>query len=323
MNWKRFLPIIGIIILIYVLTTLDGAAIIAVFTSLHPLHIILSFLSIIPIILFFCFVWYLILKCHNISVSYVYVIKNLFIGFFYGFITPGGFGAYTKALYLRDESGEPLHKCTVNVLLLNTIDYMGLLTPGIIGGFFLSSYHPYLFPLFLLVFILFLVLLTTLLKRKTGNIIFEKLVKYKLLSLEKKDKWFTHLDLLYSDIPRVKDLFIPYVLAVLGWVAWFVILFFIAKLFAIHVPLLTFLFMISVVSVLASLPISIYGLGTREAAMIWMFSFYEIPVENIVSFSLFWFVILWLTPSIIGAIVTTFEGRTRPILCTEKETDLT
>lgn len=309
MNWKRFLPLIGIVLLIYVLSTLDYAAILEVFTQLNPVFVILSFTSIIPILLFFGFEWHLILKRHHITVSYWYVIKNVFIGYFYGFITPGGFGAYTRALYLRDESGEPLHKCTVNILILNTVDYVALLTLGIVGGFFLSSYLPYVFPIFLIVFVIIVVLVYVLLRKETAQMLFTKLIRSELLSTKMKEKWADHLDLLYEDIPCINHLILPYGVAVFGWVLWFTELFFIAQLFQIQLPFLTFLFMISVANVLAALPISIYGLGTREAALIWMFSLFAIPVENVVSFSLFWFVLLWLTPSIIGAFVTLIESR--------------
>jgi ubiquinone/menaquinone biosynthesis C-methylase UbiE len=61
--------------------------------------------------------------------------------------------------------------------------------------------------------------------------------------------------------------------------------------------------------VVASIPISIYGLGTREAALISMFSIYNVIPEKILAFSLFCVVIIWLFPSVIGVIVTAFETK--------------
>ena len=68
----------------------------------------------------------------------------------------------------------------------------------------------------------------------------------------------------------------------------------------------------AVADVIASIPISIYGLGTREAALIPLFSMFStstITNEQIVSLSLFWFVIIWLSPSVIGAVITAVETR--------------
>ena len=101
-------------------------------------------------------------------------------------------------------------------------------------------------------------------------------------------------------------------IALLGWVAWFTILFFIAKLFAITIPLVSFIFIIAVANVLASIPISIYGLGTREASLLWLFSLFTVETSKVISLSLFWFVIMWLTPSIIGTVVTFYESRKHP-----------
>ena len=65
----------------------------------------------------------------------------------------------------------------------------------------------------------------------------------------------------------------------------------------------------AVSDVIASVPISIYGLGTREAALISMFNILNVESEKIVSLSLFWFVIIWLVPSIIGSFVTLIETK--------------
>ena len=128
MTLKKLLPLIGIVIFIIVFFTIDIQRIFQVFTSINPVFSALAFLSIIPIILFSTYEWQMILKKQKIHVTWWYSLKNLFIGYFYGFITPGGFGAYTRALYLRDESGEPVQKCLTNIILFNTIDYISLLS---------------------------------------------------------------------------------------------------------------------------------------------------------------------------------------------------
>ena len=66
--------------------------------------------------------------------------------------------------------------------------------------------------------------------------------------------------------------------------------------------------MIAIANVVASLPVTIYGLGTREMSMISLFSIFSISPDRIVSLSLFWFVIIWLFPSILGAAVAVKEG---------------
>ncbi len=69
-----------------------------------------------------------------------------------------------------------------------------------------------------------------------------------------------------------------------------------------------FIAIISIVNIIASIPITLYGLGTREIALISLFSIFNIFPEKIVSLSLFWFLIIWLIPSIFGGIITIREG---------------
>ena len=49
MDVKKILPVIGIVILIYIITTLDLEEIVAVFSGIHPVYSVLSFFLIVPI----------------------------------------------------------------------------------------------------------------------------------------------------------------------------------------------------------------------------------------------------------------------------------
>jgi len=52
--------------------------------------------------------------------------------------------------------------------------------------------------------------------------------------------------------------------------------------------------------------------------MIGLFSIFNAGQENVLAFSLFWFVIFWLIPSLIGAGVTIHETRKNPTLFNKK-----
>ncbi|UCD13983.1 MAG: flippase-like domain-containing protein [Thermoplasmatales archaeon] len=317
MGVKKLLPIIGIVLLLYILSTMDVGKIIDVFLHINLWYAILSILAIVPVLLIYNFEWQLILKKHSIKVSYTYSLKNTFIGFFYGFITPGGLGGYTRALHLKDESGETIQKCFVNLLIINTIDYLTLLSLGVFGGFLLSSRFPNIFPIFLFAFIVVIGLISFFIRKNTGKLFFTKLLKSKLLT-PYKDKWNAHINNLYEDLPSVKDLIPPYLVSLFGWFFWLSELYLISFLFSIDVPFHYFFLVVAVANVIASLPITIYGLGTRDAAMIGMFSIFNVPQENILGFSLFWFVIFWLIPSLVGAVATIHETRKKPTFSKKK-----
>jgi uncharacterized protein (TIRG00374 family) len=311
MDIKKLLPIIGIILFIYILSTLDIGKIIDVFLQINLIYGLSAILAIIPILIIVNFEWQLILKIHNIHVNFLYSLKNIMIGYFYGFITPGGFGGYTRAFYLKDESGETIQKCFVNILLLSTLDYLTLLLIGIIGAFVISSRFPSIFPIFIFLFILIIMLLVFLIRKETGKVFIRKLLYSKLLN-QYSSKWDKYLDNLYEDIPKINQLILPAIISILGWILWFSLLYLISTLFSINVPFYYFIIILPIANIIALLPITIQGLGTREAALIGLFSIFNVPQENILGFSLFWFVISWLIPSIIGTFITIYETKRKP-----------
>jgi len=316
MKFKRLLPLIGLIILIFIISTLDFNEIFRIFTNINPIYILLSFFAFFPLFLLVTFEWQLLLKSQKINVSFWYSIKNFLIGYFFGFITPGGFGAYTRSLYLSEESGAPLPKCFSNIITFNTIEFLSMLSAGFVGAIFLSSVYPYLFLIILFVFLVVLILYLFFFKSASSRHLFKKIVQCRIFA-GMRDKLETSIESFHEDLPGFRDVILPFILAIGGRFLKFTMLFFIARLFEINIPFQYFILIMVVADVIASIPISIYGIGTREAALITMFSFpqltngvFVIP-EQIISFSLFWFVIFWLTPSVIGAFFTFYESNFR------------
>ena len=308
MNYKKLLPIIGIIILFFIIYNLDLNKIYKVFSSIDLLYSFFCFFAVVPIVLLTNIQWQILLKKQKINVSFFYSIKNIFIGYFYGFISPGGLGAYTRALYLEHESKSPLPKCLSNIIIFNTTNYISTLFLGVIGAIILSSIFPYLFVFIIILIIIFVSILLFLLKKEKSKTFFTKIIRTRIFATL-KDKLINSLDSFYEDIPRFKDVFITFIISIINWFVSAAELYFISKLFNIDVPFFYFIFIIIVAEVIASIPISIYGLGTREVALISIFSFFDVAAENVLSLSLFWFVIIWLTPSIIGAFITYIETK--------------
>jgi len=313
MDFKKVVPIIGIIILFYILSTMDLVKIVHIFADINKIYGLLSALAIYPILLIVNLEWQLILKKHNINVSYWYSLKNLFIGYFYGFITPGGVGGYASAFYLRDKSGESIHKCFVNLLIFFTVDYLSLISIGIFGGLLIINIYPNILPILVILFLIEIALLILFIRKNTGQQIYQKIIKSNFLS-RYKEKFDNHFEKLYVDIPRIIDLIPASFVSFFGWLLWFSELYFISILFSINVPYHYFIITVAIASVIGSIPITFKGLGTREATLIGLFSFFSIPQENVVAFSLFWFFTSWLIPSLIGSIVTIRESRKNPDL---------
>jgi len=319
MNYKKLLPIIGIIILIYIIATLDLGKIYSVFSNINPLYSFLSFFAILPVVLLTNIQWQILLKKQKINVSFLYSLKNIFIGYFYGFISPGGIGAYTRALYLESESKSPLGKCLSNIIIFNTIDYLSLLLLGAIGAILLSSIYPYLFLVIIVVIFIVVFLLMFFLKKEKSKNLFLKMIQSRIFSTV-KDRLTESLDSFYEDLPRFRDVLIPFTISIIGWIVRFAELFLISKLFLIEVDFIYFILIIAIANVFASIPITIYGLGTREASLISLLFIFDVVPEKVLSLSLFWFTIIWFSPSVIGAIITYFETKKFSKISLDKKT---
>jgi len=310
MNIKKLLPIIGIVILIVIILTIDLNEIYNIFSNINPLYLFLAFFTIVPVAILSNIQWRILLKKQKIRVSFLYSLKNIFIGYFYGSVTPGGIGAYTRALYMEYESKAPLLKCISNIIIFNTIDYLSLLLLGAIGAILLIRIYPYLFIIIVIVIIIIISMLLFSFRKDKSKIFFQRLIQTRIFSTI-KDKLSETLDSFYEDIPKFRDVILPFSLSLFGWIVCFSELFIISKLFGIEVPFLTFILIYAVANVISSIPITIYGLGTREASLISVFSYFGVIPERVLSFSLFVFVVIWLIPSIVGAFITYFETKKR------------
>jgi uncharacterized protein (TIRG00374 family) len=111
----------------------------------------------------------------------------------------------------------------------------------------------------------------------------------------------------YEDMPQFRDIMFPFLLSIGGWLLRFSLFYFVAQLFSISLFLPLFIAILVVADIVALIPISIYGLGTREATLLGLFSLFNIPAENVISFSLFIFIVSWMIPSFIGLILAIIE----------------
>jgi len=313
MDFKKILPIFGIIVLIYLFYTYDINGIISIIKGINPLYAFLSFFVAVPILVFVSVQWMLVLRKQKIIVSWKYTFKNILIGYFYGLITPGGIGAYTRAIYLHDESGAPLPKCFANILIFNTMDFITILILGVIASLALISLVPYYFFAILIVLIFIIAAFSFILKKEKSKGLFNKFLGLRFLK-SFKDRFDSPIEEFYQDIPSFKDLSLPFVISIVGWLVRFSEFYLISLIFDIHVPFFYFIMIVTLGNIVTMIPISFYGLGTRDLFLISMFAIFNIGAERVLVMTLYWFTIALLIPSIIGAIISVFEGKTKPKL---------
>ncbi len=298
---KKFLPLIGITIFIYIVHDIGVNSIISSLSSINPIFVIISFLIFIPRIFISTYKWQLIAKMQGIEISLLTLVKINLIGLFYGTITPLWVGDWVRIFYLRDESSECIGKCASNVIIDQLIEFFSLFILALLGAVIISKRYPQLFFLLFAFFALLFAMAIFFREKGRSERIFR--IIYELVVPEKmKESIAREFDAFYEDIPPISSLILPLVIEIFSYVLFFLQIYIVALSFNIKIPVLHFILIYPISSLIGMIPITVSGLGTREGALIQLLGIYGVAPETAVAISLSGYIITYLIPSIMGGI---------------------
>ena len=130
---KKFLPLVGILVLIIIILSLDVGEIKDAFLLINPIFIVFALVLTIPRVLIRNYGWRLIQKEQKINISYFESLKIFLIGYFYASWTPGFLGQLMRVPYMKEKTGEPYGKLFVNTFIEVTVRQVAIYTM-IVGG---------------------------------------------------------------------------------------------------------------------------------------------------------------------------------------------
>lgn len=304
----KVVPVLGLILFLYIIWDIGLNKIISAFLSI-PLLFFISALTIsIPRIIFYGYKWWFICKKQKMEFSILYLTRVFLMTLFYGIVTPLAIGLHIRIYYLRKQGKYSLEKCLANSLMDSTTGFIVGVFLALIGSLILIEHAPGVFPPVLLVFIFYTVAFVVLMKKKRGSKLFDILIK-PFIPQKYKEKMEKSLEMIYEDIPRIRDLFWPFIIEGVIWVLGALQVYIIALVFSVDVPFYVFIF-ISIISVIATgiLPISIGGLGVREGMFVFLMSTFGVKPEVAFAISLGGFFVKTLIPGVFGLIIS-FDER--------------
>jgi uncharacterized protein (TIRG00374 family) len=306
---KRYLPIIGIIIFLYLIYSLDVEKIKNAILSISPIYIILSSLLSIPILLLKNVIWQLILQEQKVNIRFIKSLKFLIIGYFYGTITPGYYGQLVRILYVKEETEQPYGKLFVNSFIDTIIRTFSPFIMMVIGGFIVLSDFPELFYLTFFWIIIFLILVIYFFNRERGKKFFNLMIKY-IIPKNFKGGLNQFVKTFYNDFPRFKKLIIPFLLGILTWIIIFTQIYLFVIALGLDIPYIYFIFLYPIANSAGFIPITFAGLGIRELTSIVIFSnLFKIDKAEILVFTILGFVVADLVICIMGFILSLTEVR--------------
>lgn len=306
MKIRKLLPIIGLALFVYLVYRIGIAKIIHSFSNLNPWYLILSF-ALIPIyLLVFTYKWSLILKKQGIHLRLWYLTKLYLIGNFYGTITPARAGSLIRAYYLKNKINRPFGACASSIVLERVMDLSVIFITAILGGLLLLHYFSAQILLEVIIaFILFFGAFLFFLSKKRSEFIFKIFYSF-FIPARFKSRVMDSFNSFYSNIPKLTKLIAPFLFTFVNWMIIFLASFIIAKALSIKVPLHYFIPLYALATIVSIIPITISGLGTRELALISLFSIFGVLPEKVIAMSLL-SVIFGLIPALLGFIISLKE----------------
>jgi len=299
MKWKKYLPIIGISLFIYILYKVNLLNIISEISKANPYLILLSFLVVLLGLITQTLKWYTIAKKQKINISFREAFNINFISNFYGFITPSKLGTVIRAEFLKKHTGN-IGKGLCNFILDKILDISSVIFIALIFSFIFKDKLDLPIGIFTSIFLAFILITLFFINKKRSKIILNIFYK-KFIPRKYKEKAKVTFDSFYENIPKKRYFPIFFILNLLNWIVIYSTMYIIALSLSINLPFIYFLAILPLGTLVAMIPISINGLGTREAAFITLFQLFEVSITKVVSMSILTLLIATIIPSIIAS----------------------
>jgi len=290
MKLIKLLPLIGIGIFIYLVYGIGVQNIINVFKNVRYGYLSLVVILALVIAILQTYKWSMILKKQGINLKLYFLFKVQLISALYGAITPGRVGSLIKVNYIKNKTGKNLGESSSSVVLERLIDLFVVSLFALFGAFLLINYFFNLFwELLILVFILFLAVIFIFFKRERTRF-FLKFFHKHLVPKKYKEQASKLFHSFYDGLVHPKHLIKPFLISLLIWFLLFSQAYLSALALSINnVPFYYFFGLFPLGSIVGLIPVTIAGMGTKEASLIGLFAIVGYSMaDKIMAITLLW-----------------------------------
>ena len=278
---------IGLILFVIILSKLNPTEIIALLLNLNQFYLAAALLLFIPLLVIKAMRWQLLMKAQNIYYSLKDSTIMYAAAMYIGVITPGRFGDFIKVFYLKGD-GHPFGKAFATVLMDRLFDLTSLFFLGYAGMLLFIAYfeRTILFLSSILVGTLLLILLF--LYKKDLSIVILEYISSHFIPERYSDNAKTGFFDLCNGFKTLNtnQWVLATFLTVFAWAIYFVMMYLFALSLDINIPFLYLATCVSISAVITLIPISISGIGTRDATLILLFSYVGLSKESAIAFSM-------------------------------------
>lgn len=294
----------GIALLAFIFLRINLKQVFDILVHSKPEYIILSFAVLAFLLVLKGFKWKLLLEAQKTQITTLKSAKYFCIGFFFSSFTPGKIGDFVRGLYVKKQSG--LSVGFSSVLIDRVLDILVLALVAIASSvYMLQVYGIAVFPISSLVIgtIIFAAAAYFSLNEKFMANILRPFFK-KLVPNTHKEKAAKQFRSFYSAVRLAKTNKKPVILAglvtLVFWIFEVIFSYVVALGLGIDIPLYFLAVIFPIISISDALPISVSGIGTRDALLVFFFSLIGLAAEPAVAFSVMIFILSYLVISTIG-----------------------
>lgn len=299
MMWKKSLPLIGIALFVYILIKLDISKIIKEITNVNLFYLLISLIFVGLFLFTQTLKWFVIARKQKINVPFLEAFKINLISDFYGFITPSKIGGLIRAKYLKKYT-ENIGKGISNFTLDKLLDIISVFFIAIIFLFIFKKKFPGLPVEFFAIVLISLILIMFIFLKKERSKSILMFFYNKMVPKKMKEKAKLTFNSFYEDLPKKRHFILFFIINLLSWINVYIIAFFVGKALGINLPFVYFLTILPIGTLVSLIPITINGLGTREATLISLFALFGVSAEKVFSMSILNIVISGIVPAIIA-----------------------
>ena len=192
-----------------------------------------------------------------------------------------------------------MSECSSSVIIDRLLDFTIVALFATVGAIlFLRSFINF-FYISILVFLILFIILFLFTNKRLSKIILKIGFRF-LIPKKLKEKAKISFMKFYNTLLQFNELIDVIIITIIVWFIIYTQAYFVARAFSVKIPYLYFITIFATVTIISLIPITISGLGTREAALLTLFSIYNIDPANIVGFSILLSVICLLVYAIFG-----------------------
>lgn len=284
---KKYYFLIGIVIFVFFILKTDTKQYFEIFShDIKFSYLIMATLLTGAILIIKAYRWNYLKRQQNINYNFwnSFLIYSIGVGF--GSVTPGKLGDLIKVVYLKKD-GYPIKKCLVNVIFDRIFDLVFLFIIGCFSLVFFIVNFGYNIFFFFSTFTLSLLIVLFFVKTQSARKLIKKAF-YLIIPRNKQELWILSFKDFLGEIRmfKIPVYFKVTILTIFSWIVFYLQAYFIALSLSMPISFFYLAAALTISLLVSMVPISISGIGTREAVLILLFSNLNIRPEKIISLSI-------------------------------------